>query len=405
MKRLFLLLALLPLFAGISHAQTFSGSAGSHIYVPSPFKLCFGPASGNTGCLQAYANGAIQVLGGLVDVNGNSIPYASGLAAALPGFCTVPSMFLATDTDALYGCVGGSFVAISGGGSVGPGTTGFIPSFATSTTIGNSHCDDGVTLASTINCSENIRTTGSMNTGVGGTTAGLDGLGGNTSNPSLPSNAAGWLGPSSASFTSYFGQFPSTAPSAHSVVIWPAPSANVAAFSFKVIPDCQDTGGNHLNYTQSSDTFSCGTTGSGGAPQVCWLFQAAGASISSTDFYTSFGDFASAGATNSGSVTQSDMQFAASAAGTIKNLMVRTTNTNGTNALTVAAQACTPSSNACSASDSTVVATIGANAGQGEFSDTTHSLSYAAGDLITFHWHQSSGVATAKLQSICWQQN
>lgn len=34
--------------------------------------------------------------------------------------------------------------------------------------------------------------------------------------------------------------------------------------TYKVLPDCTDTGGNHLNYTQSSDAFSCGTSGSGG---------------------------------------------------------------------------------------------------------------------------------------------
>lgn len=150
------------------------------------------------------------------------------------------------------------------GGSVGPGTTGFIPLFVSSTTVGNAHVDDGVTTALTIHSSENVETAGSMTTGVGGSTAGLDALGGNTANPSFPSNAAGFLGPASASFTSYFGQFPSTAPAAHSVVIWPAPTANVAAFSFKVIPDCQDTAGKHINYTQSTDTFSCGTTSSGG---------------------------------------------------------------------------------------------------------------------------------------------
>lgn len=31
--------------------------------------------------------------------------------------------------------------------------------------------------------------------------------------------------------------------------------------TWKIVPDCQDTTGNHLNYTQSSDAFSCGTTG------------------------------------------------------------------------------------------------------------------------------------------------
>lgn len=32
----------------------------------------------------------------------------------------------------------------------------------------------------------------------------------------------------------------------------------------KIVPNCVDTGGNHLNYTQSTNAFSCGTSGGGG---------------------------------------------------------------------------------------------------------------------------------------------
>jgi hypothetical protein len=31
-------------------------------------------------------------------------------------------------------------------------------------------------------------------------------------------------------------------------------------FSLKTVPDCTDTGGNHINYTQSTNAFSCGTS-------------------------------------------------------------------------------------------------------------------------------------------------
>jgi hypothetical protein len=34
--------------------------------------------------------------------------------------------------------------------------------------------------------------------------------------------------------------------------------------TWKVIPDCLDSGGNHLNYTQSTDAYSCGTSGNSG---------------------------------------------------------------------------------------------------------------------------------------------
>jgi hypothetical protein len=44
----------------------------------------------------------------------------------------------------------------AGGGITGSGTTGFIPVFTGSTAIGNSHCDDGVTTAATVTCSQSF---------------------------------------------------------------------------------------------------------------------------------------------------------------------------------------------------------------------------------------------------------
>lgn len=49
---------------------------------------------------------------------------------------------------------------------------------------------------------------------------------------------------------------------AHSVEV--ITTANTTATA-KVIPDCTDAAGQHLNFTQSTDAFSCGTSGSGGA--------------------------------------------------------------------------------------------------------------------------------------------
>lgn len=49
---------------------------------------------------------------------------------------------------------------------------------------------------------------------------------------------------------------------AHSVEV--ITTANTTATA-KAIPDCTDTGGNHINFTQSTDAFSCGTSGSGGS--------------------------------------------------------------------------------------------------------------------------------------------
>lgn len=40
---------------------------------------------------------------------------------------------------------------------------------------------------------------------------------------------------------------------------------NGTTWQSKAIPDCTDTGGNHLNYTASTNSFSCGTSGGGGS--------------------------------------------------------------------------------------------------------------------------------------------
>lgn len=39
--------------------------------------------------------------------------------------------------------------------------------------------------------------------------------------------------------------------------------ANGTTYENKAVPNCVDSGGNHLNYTASSNSFSCGTTGTG----------------------------------------------------------------------------------------------------------------------------------------------
>src|SRR6185437_12936875 len=44
----------------------------------------------------------------------------------------------------------------AGGGGVGPGTVGFLPAFATTTTVGNSHVDDGATTAGVVTSTEPI---------------------------------------------------------------------------------------------------------------------------------------------------------------------------------------------------------------------------------------------------------
>lgn len=42
--------------------------------------------------------------------------------------------------------------------------------------------------------------------------------------------------------------------------------SNGTTFQAKAVPNCTDTGGNHLNYTASSNAFSCGTSGGASVP-------------------------------------------------------------------------------------------------------------------------------------------
>lgn len=60
-------------------------------------------------------------------------------------------------------------------------------------------------------------------------------------------------------------------PSTHSVLVITGTNTG----TYKVIPDCQDTTGNHLNYTQSTDAWSCGTTGKTQTPNK-QIFTASG---------------------------------------------------------------------------------------------------------------------------------
>lgn len=56
---------------------------------------------------------------------------------------------------------------------------------------------------------------------------------------------------------------------AHTVEV--VTTANTTATA-KVLPDCTDTGGNHLNFTQSTDLFSCGTSGGGATASAPFLW-------------------------------------------------------------------------------------------------------------------------------------
>lgn len=139
------------------------------------------------------------------------------------------SVSIAVSSGGLGASVGGG----GGSGTVSGQANGVIPLATGSTTIGaQSHMDDGNTTASTITSSETVAAPEYTTTG---TTAGLIALVGATSNPSIPSNAVGFLGPASASLTSYVLQLPSTAPSGTQYLGCGTPSSNVSTCAWATV--------------------------------------------------------------------------------------------------------------------------------------------------------------------------
>ena len=170
-----------------------------------------------------------------------------------------------------------SNVAISGGaiGDVtGPGSATDNAVARFDGTTGKIIQNSAVTIADTTG---DITTPGTITTGSGGSVAGAVDLGQGTA-PAVPANSFGWGAPTTMT-TSQRLVSPNSASSAHSLMVIGAPTANVSTWAYKVVPDCQDTTGNHLNFTQSTDAFSCGTS----VPSNVSLIVASGAKALDTD--------------------------------------------------------------------------------------------------------------------------
>jgi hypothetical protein len=88
---------------------------------------------------------------------------------------------------------------------------------------------------------------------------------GNITAPVVPTNIVEHTGPPAATGFQYGLQDSASAPAAHSVPVYPTPDGTThqSLVSYRVIPDCPDTGGKHLNYSQATDTWICGTGGGG----------------------------------------------------------------------------------------------------------------------------------------------
>lgn len=164
----------------------------------------------------------------------------------------------------------------------------------------------------------------------------------------------------------------SSGPSTHSVPIVTA--SNVV--TYKVIPDCTDVNGNHLNYTQSTDVWSCGTS----IPTITGrIIQASctGTATSSTTLGLSF--------IACTSVAGLKIPFGSS--GTIGQLEC-IANTGGSNA----------SSGAVTVLKNGVAQTLVCTIGTGTAcNDLTHSFSVVAGDSINLNFTTQAAETLASL--------
>ena len=117
--------------------------------------------------VDAFSGGAA---GGIVDVNGSTVssPNFNGTTPAAPG----------GDTNCIWQVSGSSVSCyVPAGGTVGPGTPGFLLQFLTSTTAGNSHIDDGATTPNILTATEQLTVTSPGCSGCAGwflTTEGTD---------------------------------------------------------------------------------------------------------------------------------------------------------------------------------------------------------------------------------------
>lgn len=129
-------------------------------------------------------------------------------------------------------------------------------------TGGGSQAIQTPSATATLDTSGNASFPGTLSSGVGSGVAGsLDFAAGTAA--SIPANSFGWGAPTTMT-TSQRLVSPNSVTSAHSLMVLGAPTSNASTWAYKVVPDCTDTGGNHLNFTQSTDAFSCGTSGGGG---------------------------------------------------------------------------------------------------------------------------------------------
>lgn len=137
----------------------------------------------------------------------------------------------------------------------GPITTSGTFSFSLGAITPSSVASTGALSGTTITGSGAITAT------ADGTHAGIIGLAGNTTLPTIPSNQVGWLGFNSTSATAYFFQ-PSTTAPANSYMIAGAPSGNVSQVTYVAfVADTTITVGSGVAFSANTCSSYTGTGG------------------------------------------------------------------------------------------------------------------------------------------------
>lgn len=198
-------------------------------------------------------------------------------------------------------------------------------------------------------------------------------------------------------FSVYQGGTGLNAVGVHQVLVGTA--SNV--FTAKTVPDCQDTGGNHLNYTQSSDAFSCGITGGTGSGGLGTLFtsslSAAGGGNAVGSGLTDWMVISGAGAAAASSTTtQEIISFGCTA----QNMSLATGSTqSGTGSFVV-----TLFDNTANAATSLVI-TVAAGATAGTFSDNVHTPSLITNHFYSYQLKNNASATAASLLGVGFQCN
>lgn len=128
-----------------------------------------------------------------------------------------------------------------------------------------------VTISATgsdTNINLNLAPKGAGTVGVpsNGTDAGGIVVIGNTTAPSIPSNSFGFIGPNSASFTSYVFQPSATAPSGSSLLTAAAVSSNISALTYTALPLTISNGGIGAATAAQNSVFAGPASGGTGPP-------------------------------------------------------------------------------------------------------------------------------------------